>query len=314
MRTQTYRYGVVTILSLCFVTGVAFLYYTNVSAQAGQAIAVIPSTTPTTTQVVARTAQTQQTSKIIIGAQAGFLAKVDMQNNTLDVLYEKNATQILPIASISKLITAYSIIQTRKLTDTFKVTWQAVNGPWPSRKFTVGDTYTLRELLEAMLVESNNDAARVVAAATGERKFVGTMNTAAAGLSLLQTTFYTSDGTDQQIASSTKINVSSAEDVARLIVQLYQKAPGILQVTTLPRVEVSDVTGTKVFTAYSTNKLLSMFTDGFTLLGGKTGTTNADVRHLVLLFKDMKGDMYVAVILDAQDNFKDMETLLQTLI
>ncbi len=309
MSVQTYRYSICVIFFLCVIAGANFLYHANVAAQIIQST-IIPSTTPTTTQIVIR----NQPFKINIDATAGFLAKVDMQNNTLDVLYEKNATKILPIASISKLITAYSIIQTRKLTDTFKVTWRAVNGPWPSRKFIVGDTYTLHELLEAMLVESNNDAARVVAAATGERKFVGTMNTAAAGLALSQTIFFTSDGTDQQLASSTKVNVSSAEDVARLIVQLYQKAPGILQVTTLPRVEVSDVTGTKVFTAYSTNKLLSMFTDGFTLLGGKTGTTSNTVRHLVLLFKDLKGDLYVAVILDSQDNFKDMQILLETLM
>ena len=314
MSTQTYRYNVVMILSLCFVAGTVFLYYTNLVVQAAQVAVIMPPTVSTTTQIIARTVQPQQTPKIVIGAQAAILAKVDLEQNVLDVLYEKNAMQVLPIASISKLVTAYSIIQTRKLTDTFKVTRQAVNGPWPSRKFTVGDTFTLRELLKAMLVESNNDAARVLAAATGERKFVSTMNTAAVNMELSHTTFYTSDGTDQQLASSTKINVSNAEDVARLIVQIYQKAPGVLQVTTLPRVKVSDVTGLKVFTAHSTNKLLSMFTDGFILLGGKTGTTSSDVRHLVLLFKDLKGDMYVAVVLGAQDNFKDMQTLLETLI
>ncbi len=253
-----------------------------------------------------------KTPTLPLNAEGAFLAKVHPEQNTLEVLYEKNAQKVLPIASISKLMTAYTSITNHSLTDTFTVTKRAMEGPWPARKFYIGDTYTMKELLEAMLVESNNDAARVLAEINGEqRTFVKSMNVAAVGLALNATSFYTSDGTETMVASSTLSNVSTVEDVARMIVQLYQKAPGLLQLTTLPYVQVEDANSAHVFTAQSTNKLLSFFKNGWTLLGGKTGTTDYDVRHLVLLFKDPEGVMYVAVVLHSSDNFKDMEHILE---
>jgi len=247
-----------------------------------------------------------------LDSEGGFLAVVHSEQNTLEVLYEKNSQKILPIASISKLMTAYSVIKNNSLDDIFTITTRAVEGPWPARKFYVGDTYTVKELLEAMLIESNNDAARVLAEISGEqRTFVRSMNMAAAGLALDATSFYTSDGTETAGPSSKLVNVSTAEDVARMIVQMYRKAPELLRVTTLPYAQVEDITSTHVFTAQSTNKLLPFFKNGWTLLGGKTGTTSIDARHLVLLFKDPKDVMFVAVILHSRDSFADMEKLLE---
>lgn len=247
-------------------------------------------------------------------AQGAYLGTVDLVSGTMTPLYVKNEHDILPIASISKLITAYVSIQNRNLKDRFTITQWAISGPWPSRKFRVGDTYTLRELLEASLVESNNDAARVLATSLGERKFVQNMNLAASALALSETSLFSADGTDRVVANETVENTSSAHDIAQLIVNLHRYAPDLLAVTTQPQVQISDVTGKRVFTAYSTNKLMSFFSDGYILLGGKTGTSEIERKHLVLLFTDFKGTVYVAVVLDSKDNFKDMQTLLDTLL
>lgn len=247
-------------------------------------------------------------------AQGAFLGTVDDVSGIITPLYTKNEHQTLPIASISKLLTAYVSVQNHNLKDRFQVTEWTVSGPWASRKFRVGDVYTLRELLEASLVESNNDAARVLASSVGERKFVQNMNLAATGFSLSETTMFSADGTDRLRDEQILTNTSTAHDIAQLIVRLYQYAPDVLSVTTKPQVEISDVTGTQVFTAYSTNKLMSFFSDGYVLLGGKTGTSNVESKHLVLLFKDFKGVIYVATVLDSKDNFKDMQTILDTLL
>jgi serine-type D-Ala-D-Ala carboxypeptidase (penicillin-binding protein 5/6) len=252
--------------------------------------------------------------QVDILAHGAYLGTVDLVSGTMTPLYVKNEHEILPIASISKLITAYVSSQNRSLKDRFTITQWAVSGPWPSRKFQVGDTYILRELLEASLVESNNDAARVLATSLGERKFVQNMNLAASALALSETSFFSADGTDRVVANETVTNTSSAHDIAQLIVNLHRYSPDLLAVTTQPQVQISDVTGKKVFTAYSTNKLMSFFSDGYTLLGGKTGTSEIERKHLVLLFTDFKGTAYVSVILDSKDNFKDMQMLLDTLL
>jgi len=252
--------------------------------------------------------------QVDIMAQGAYLGTVDLNSGTITALYIKKEHEILPIASISKLITAYVSIQNRSLKDRFTITQWAVSGPWPSRKFRVGDTYTLRELLEASLVESNNDAARVLATSLGERKFVQNMNLAASALALSETSLFSADGTDRVIANETVENTSSPHDIAQLIVNLHRFAPDLLAVTTQSQVQISDITGKRVFTAYNTNKLMSFFSDGYTLLGGKTGTSEIERKHLVLLFTDFNGTAYVAVILDSKDNFKDMGILLDTLL
>ena len=252
--------------------------------------------------------------QVEVSAQGLFLGRVDLTSGTITPLYVKNEHQILPIASISKLITTYVAIQSHNLNDQFKITDWAVSGPWPSRKFSVGDIYTLQELLEASLVESNNDAARVLASSLGERRFVQNMNLAAVALSLSETALFSADGTNRFVEDRFVENTSTAHDIAQLIVNLYKQAPDLLSVTTQPQVEVSDVTGKKIFTAYTTNKLMSFFSDGYTLLGGKTGTSEVEQKHLVLLFKDPKGVAYVAVVLDSKDNFVDMQAVLNTLV
>lgn len=285
-----------------------------------QAVSVY-ATSIKTTQVAVETQQPTPSITFVppfpqvdILAQGAYLGKVNTVSGDITPLYVKNEHQALPIASISKLITAYVSLQNRSLQDRFTITEWAVSGPWPSGKFRVGDTYTLRELLEASLVESNNDAARVLATSLGERKFVQNMNLAAAALTLSETTLFSADGTDKVIANETVQNVSTPHDIAHLIVNLYHYVPDILLVTTKPQVEISDVTGERVFTAYNTNKLLNFFSQGYTLLGGKTGTSETERKHLVLLFSDPQGNVYVGVVLDTKDHFKDMQTLLDTLV
>lgn len=245
-----------------------------------------------------------------IQGMGGFVGSVDVKSGVITPLYTKNEKTHLPIASISKLVTAYVAVQNRSLDEVFTVSEWAISGPWPSYKFQVGDRYTLRELLEATLVESNNDAARVIASNNGEKQFVQKMNTAAAILALPDTQLYSSDGTERKVANVWQENTSTPEDIAHLIVNLYMRAPELLEVTTKESVLITDVTGTKSFTAYSTNRLLDYFKNGYTLLGGKTGTSDRERRHLVILFQDKYQNTYVAVVLRSPDSFSDMQRLL----
>lgn len=248
--------------------------------------------------------------EINVQALGLYVGTVDLASGTVTPLYTKNEYQKLPIASISKLMTAYVATRNRRLTDTFIITDWAISGPWPSNKFTVGDVYSLKELLEAALVESNNDAARVLASSIGERAFVQNMNMAAVAFSLPDTKLYSADGTERTFSDILVENTSTPNDVAHLIVSLYKTSPELLKVTTMPTVLVSDVTGMHTFTAYSTNKLIDRFSQDYTLLGAKTGTSDAERKHLVVLFQDSKGNAFVAVVLQSKDNFADMAIIL----
>ena len=248
--------------------------------------------------------------EITVQAVGLYVGTVDLTSGTVTPLYTKNEYQKLPIASISKLMTTYVATRNRRLTDTFTITDWAISGPWPSNKFTVGDVFSLKELLEAALVESNNDAARVLASTIGERAFVQNMNMAAVAFSLPDTKLYSADGTERILSDTWVENTSTPNDIAHLIVSLYKTSPELLKVTTMPEVLISDVTGMHTFTAYSTNKLIDRFSEGLTLLGAKTGTSDNERKHFVVLFKDGRGDAFVAVVLQSKDNFADMTTIL----
>lgn len=248
--------------------------------------------------------------EISVNAVGLFIGKVDLNSGTVTPLYTKNEYQKLPIASISKLITTYVVTRNRRLTDRFTINDWAVSGPWPSHKFTVGDVYSLKELLKAALVESNNDAARVLASSVGERTFVQNMNMAAIALSLPDTKLYSADGTEQILSDTWVENTSTPTDIAHLIVSIYKTSPELLKVTTESSVLVSDVTGTHTFTAYSTNKIMSHFSHDYTLLGAKTGTSDSERKHFVTLFKDFNNNTFVAVVLQSKDSFADMITIL----
>lgn len=249
----------------------------------------------------------------IINAQAAFIAEVQMAENALFVVFEKNSTSTLPIASISKLVTAYETVQHKNLSDTVIVSEEAMRGMWSSGKFVPGTRVSVYELLEAMLVESNNDAARILANAQDRSEFIKKMNTASIGMALTHTKFFSPDGVDVVWKNKVYNNESNAEEVSRMLVQLYQKIPGILQLTTFPLVTISDVNNNPLFTSESTNKLLPQFKDGYTLLAGKTGTSDVNNRHLTLLFKVPSGKIYVATILNSATHFEDMEKIVFSL-
>lgn len=247
-------------------------------------------------------------------ATGAFVGKVNLLDNSIEPVYEKNKNTKLPIASISKLLTTHIALQEKSNSDIFTVTEWAISGPWPSNKLEVGTKYSLREILEASLVESNNDTARVIASqAGGEYGFVKKMNLEAKSMGLLDTTFYTSDGTEKVLANKRLENISTPEDVARLIVFLYKNSPGLLELTRLPSATISDVSGKKVFTAYSTNRLLDYFSNEEVFIGGKTGTSDPERKHLVFLIKNKKGEIFVCVVLQSKDNFSDMKVLIDAL-
>ncbi len=83
--------------------------------------------------------------------------------DTGDVLFEKNADERMLIASITKIMTAIVVIENMQPDDkiVIKPEWSAIEG---SSMYAVpGESYTVRELLYGMMLNSGNDAAAALA-------------------------------------------------------------------------------------------------------------------------------------------------------
>lgn len=141
-------------------------------------------------------------------AESGIL----MDCATGQVLWEKNPDERLAIASTTKIITALLAIESGRLDETVTIPPEAELIEGSKVYLTQGTTYTLRELLEALILESANDAAVAIAIFLGgsEEAFVRQMNEKARALGLTDTQFRNPHGLDEDG------HYSSARDLARL--------------------------------------------------------------------------------------------------
>ncbi|MBQ7858585.1 MAG: D-alanyl-D-alanine carboxypeptidase [Faecalibacterium sp.] len=190
-----------------------------------------------------------------------------MDQATGTVLYEKNADQQLPIASITKVMT---MLLTFEAMHEGRVSKQDIV-PVSEHSYSMGgsqiwlepgEQFTLDEMLRAICVASANDAAVAVAEFIGgsEPVFVQQMNARATQLGMNSTNFCNACGLDQAG------HLSTARDVALLSREILNSCPEVTSYTTI---WTDGLRGGQT-QLVNTNKLLRRY-NGIT--GLKTGTT-----------------------------------------
>ena len=185
-----------------------------------------------------------------------------MNGKTGEVLASRNAHARRPIASITKLMTVLVALEHVKLTDEVSVQRSAAAVGESSINLRAGEELTVRELVEAALIQSANDAAYALAAYAGGgdvASFVSEMNEKARVLRLADTHFVRPDGLDAPGEHS------SAADVTRLA-RIAMHEPEIRNIVRLR----SAIAGGRVL--HTWNDLLGSFPG---LFGVKTGHTGA---------------------------------------
>lgn len=184
-----------------------------------------------------------------------------VQNGTDgEVLAASRPDEELPIASITKLMTVLVALKHARLDEVVTVSSRAATVGESSIYLKKGDRLTVRELVEAALVQSANDAAVALAEHVGgsQAGFVELMNAEARRLGLRHTHFANPDGLDEYG------HYSTARDVTRLA-RIAMKSPVI-------RAAVDDqsamISGGRRLTTW--NDLLATYPG---LFGVKTGHT-----------------------------------------
>ncbi len=148
------------------------------------------------------------------------------------MLYEKNADERMPIASITKVMTlllTFEAIHDGQLAmDTpVPVSEHAYHMGGSQIWLEPGEQFTLDEMIKAICVSSANDAAVAVAELVGgsEPAFVEQMNARAAELGMTNTTFRNACGLD------TEGHLSTARDVAVMSREILNTCPEVLHYT-----------------------------------------------------------------------------------
>ena len=191
-------------------------------------------------------------------------AAILINATTGKVLYEHNAYKVRRMASTTKIMTAILTLEKLKLDDTVVASENAVNTIEPVPFLKVGDTFTVEQMLYAMMLRSANSAAVVLAEACSGSvaDFADEMNAKAADLGMTASNFINPNGLD------TTGHESSAADMATLARYAMQNEKFREIVST--KEYTLPLPGRKALTCENTNQLLGKY-DWVT--GIKTGLT-----------------------------------------
>ncbi len=221
---------------------------------------------------------------------------------TGDVLYEKNAHENLPIASITKLMTILIILEENQLNEVATVSSNAANTEGSTMFLHSGEQIAVENLLYGALIHSANDAAVALAEhnAGSVSEFVKKMNDKAAELGLGDSNFTNPVGLD------TSGNYSSAHDVAKLGQLIYQY-DFIKHAAGLQELEVRSVSGDLTHKLTSTNDLLDSYLD---IKGLKTGHTDLAGLCLTAIAENDSENEILTVVLNSPARFTESKILI----
>ncbi len=219
-----------------------------------------------------------------------------IDGDTGAVLYDKNCGEHRPNASTTKILTCIIALECGNLGDKVTVSSYAAKMPEVRLGAREGEVYSLEDMLYAMMLESYNDAAVVIAEHIGGtvQGFADMMNKKAREIGCLNTYFITPNGLDAQ--DDVGVHGTSAEDLARIMRYCVLVSPCLkqfLKITQTNSYTFRDDTGQRVFTCVNHNAFLNMM-DG--AVSGKTGFT-CDAGYCYVGAGTQNGHTYIWALL-----------------
>jgi D-alanyl-D-alanine carboxypeptidase (penicillin-binding protein 5/6) len=222
--------------------------------------------------------------------------------NTEEVSYCQNVFARLYPASTTKIMTAYLIIKYGNLSDTVTVSANAVDLDSDSSVCDLkeGDVITVEDLLYGLMLESGNDAAIALAEyyAGSVEAFADVMNQTAAELGATGTHFVNPNGLPDEN------HYTTVYDMYLIFKEAIELEPFVTIIgTTEYEASYQNKNGEAVSRTWkNTNRYLQGTVDtpdGFTIIGGKTGTTNAAGYCLVLYSTNEKDERIISIVFKA---------------
>lgn len=213
---------------------------------------------------------------IIIEAESAYVKNI----HTGEVLFSKKENLSLPLASLTKIMTALAAYEILEQTGTVQIDRKNLERGG-GYSFLENERFRLKDLIDFTLVGSSNDGASALAFSAGsilkkkapenisnEDLFILHMNKIAERVGMDQTRFRSETGLDIENKYATASG--SAKDISRLFEYVLKNNPEILTATVKPRVTIHSIGGFE-HTAENTNEITNSLPN---ILGSKTGFTD----------------------------------------
>ena len=235
--------------------------------------------------------------KIPLSAEAFLVADIE----TGEVVIQKNPHAVLPIASVTKLMTALVSLENLNQSDLTTVTKEAYQTYSKAGRLNLNEKIKVGDLLYPLLLESSNMSAEVIARDRNRNQFIALMNQKAQTLGLAQTHYEDPSGLSEN-------NVSSASDLFALSQYIYRTKKYIFDLTKKATIQAGPHRWRNVNNLYTLDYYL----------GGKNGYTNEAGRTLVALFSlplsEFEQRTVALVLLKSNDRKTDTTQLIKFLV
>ncbi|MFZ3058033.1 MAG: serine hydrolase [Minisyncoccales bacterium] len=237
---------------------------------------------------------------------------VDLNREKEIILAEKKSSDVIPIASLTKLMTAVISLENYNLDDLVVISSAAVSTTGTMGGLRADEKITVNDLMYVTLIESSNDGAEALAEKMGRTEFVYKMNKKATELGMENTRFYNPTGldifTNDSATELLETNVSTVEDLEKLVIYILNNHTLIPQILSLSEKKIVSASGV-VHNLKNTNILLKENT-GY--LWGKTGYTKEANGCIILIlnnYSSVNSGYIINVITGADDRFKEARKL-----
>jgi len=237
-----------------------------------------------------------QTPPIVIIPPAVISLKIGSVGE--EILFESEKDKELPVASLTKLMTALVASKYYEPDQQITVSPEATAQEGDQGSLQLGQVLTVKNLLYVSLIESSNKAAYSLSELMGTQEFVAAMNKEAQELGLTHTHFADPTGLSAQ-------SYSTAYDVARLSKHIFENYPLLKEMISYKTFDLY-VNGMFHHRLVNTNKLLEEMP---VIVGGKTGWTNS-ARGCFMTIEQVEGGYIIHVVLGAEDRLLEMRKLI----
>ena len=190
------------------------------------------------------------------------------------VFTEKNSQEQLPIASLTKLMTATIIAENIDLRKSILVEPEMLEAYGSTEGLDPGKRFRVVELFYPLLTESSNDTAEVLSHFLGRARTIEMMNEKAEAILMNETEFVDSHGLDSK-------NISTTQDLFQLARYILIARPPLLEIT--KGKEVLSFGEIRFDVEELRNK--NIFINDLNFVGGKTGFIKASRYTALFIFK-----------------------------
>ena len=211
-------------------------------------------------------------------------------------LLEYNTDTSLPIASLTKIVTALVAIQNYNLDQKVTIPYECttINAEYAKAGFKAEEVFYLEDLLYALLVSSSADAACAIESLENKGDFIKKMNDLTEVLGLSDTKF------DNTIGIDSLNNYSTINDLVK-IVNYAKQSETMIKITSTKEIIIRSINTINQYKLNTTNDLLISIPG---VSGFKTGYTTQANECLILSYQN-KMDNYTFIVLGSVDRFLD---------